>query len=82
MTGQPCRLEVIQRLKERRLNQTEAARALNISPRQAQRLLASFNHQGPQGLISQRRGKTSNHQLPTTLKNEALKLIQTHYYGF
>ena len=57
------RLEVMQRLKDKRLTQKEAARMLGMSVRQIKRLYRAYKAQGAKGLVSQRRGKPSNNRL-------------------
>jgi len=76
------RAEVLQRLKDKRLKQAEAASMLDISLRHIKRLLSAYSKLGPEALISKRRGKASNHQLPQKTKLRAIKLIQTYYSDF
>jgi predicted DNA-binding transcriptional regulator YafY len=57
------RLEVMQRLKDKRLTQKEAARMLGLSTRQVKRLWRAYRELGPPGLVSARRGKPSNNRL-------------------
>jgi transposase len=76
------RLEVMQKLQEKRLTQTEAARILNLSVRQIKRLFRAYKGQGAQGLISARRGKASNHQLDPDLVQQAVDLVYAHYRDF
>jgi transposase len=76
------RLEVMQRLKEKRLTQKEAARLLGISTRQVKRLWRTYRQKGAQGLVSQRRGKPSNNRLDAGLVQQALDLIKEKYEDF
>jgi transposase len=76
------RLEVMQRLKEKRLTQKEAARLLGISTRQVKRLWRIYRKKGAEGLVSQRRGKPSNNRLDAGLVQQALDLIQENYADF
>ena len=76
------RLDVMQRLGEKRLAQKEAAEMLGISTRQIRRLLGKYRQEGASGLVSQRRGKTSNHQLNAEIKQKGLDLLQGKYHGF
>nr|WP_249191095.1 ISNCY family transposase [Burkholderia cenocepacia] len=59
-----------------------AAERLGISRRQIERLVARYRAAGPVGLISQRRGHASNHQLPEDLAHRALSLIRERYADF
>jgi len=76
------RLEVMQRLKDKRLRQDEASRILGISVRQIKRLFRAYKDQGPPGLVSRRRGKPSNHQLDPQTVQKAIDLICEHYRDF
>jgi len=69
------RLEVMQRLKDKRLLQKEAAQLLGISLRQVKRLWRAYRKEGAKGLVSVRRGKPSNHRLDA-VNAAALDLIQ------
>ena len=54
------RLEILQRIEARRVNQTQAATMLGMTPRQMRRLVRSYRTQGPEGLESKKRGKVGN----------------------
>jgi transposase len=81
-TKELSRLEVMQRLKGKRLLQKEAANMLDISIRQIKRLWQKYQKQGAKGLISQRRGKASNHCLDAGISQQALDLIKKKYSDF
>jgi len=51
------RLEAMQRIKDKRLTQKEAAGMLELSVRQVKRLYRAYKARGAKGLISARRGK-------------------------
>ncbi len=76
------RLEILNRVLERRLTQAQAARQLGRSVRQIERLCRKLRIEGPRGLISQKRGRTSNRRLPSELRDRALELIQSRYRDF
>jgi transposase len=76
------RLEIMQRLKDKRLRQHEASRMLGISVRQVKRLFRAYKARGPSGLVSRRRGKPSNHQLDPNIMQRAIDLICEHYQDF
>jgi transposase len=76
------RLEVMQRLKDKRLTQKEAARLLGLSTRQVKRLWRAYREKGPPGLVSARRGKPSNNRLEADLVQEVLGLIKAKYDDF
>ena len=76
------RLEIMQRLRDKRLKQFEAGRMLGISVRQVKRLLRAYKEQGPTGLISKRRGRPSNNRLDPGTMQKAIDLIYEHYQDF
>jgi len=76
------RLEVMQRLDEKRMKQKAAAELLRVSERQVKRLLRRYREQGPSGLVSKRRGKPSSHQLAEETRREVLDLLKGKYKGF
>jgi transposase len=76
------RLEAMQRIKDKRLTQKEAARMLSLSVRQIKRLYRAYKVQGARGLVSQRRGKPSNHRLDVETQQKAIDLIYEHYRDF
>lgn len=76
------RLEVMQRLKEKRLTQKEAAQQLRISTRQVKRLWQAYREKGAKGLVSGRRGRPSNNRLDAGVTQQALDLIQEKYADF
>ena len=76
------RLEVMQKLEERRMRQKEAARILGVSVRHIKRLLKNYRHEGAQGLVSKRRGRSSNNRLSDGTSRKALGLLKSKYAGF
>jgi transposase len=76
------RLEVMQRMKEKRLKQKQAAAMLGLSVRQVKRLYRAYRKQGVKGLVSKRRGKPSNHRLDAGVAQQALDLIKEKYEDF
>ena len=76
------RLEVVQRVLERRLTQSAAATSLGLSTRQMKRLVARYRRHGAEGLVSGKRGKPSNRQLPTSFTEQVVALVREHYADF
>ncbi|MGU7883932.1 helix-turn-helix domain-containing protein [Burkholderia sp. AW50-3] len=58
------RLKVIEAVAECRLKPDQAAERLSLSERQVKRLVLRYRAAGVAGLVSDRRGRPSNHQLP------------------
>jgi len=76
------RLEIMQRLKEKRVTQKEASRMLGLSTRQVKRLWRTYKRAGAQGLISQRRGKPSNNRIAREVMQQAIDLLHSRYSDF
>ncbi len=76
------RLEILGRALERRLTQAQAAEQLGLSVRQVERLCRELRVEGAPGLVSKKRGRTSNRTLPSELRDRALELIQSRYHDF
>lgn len=76
------RLEVMQKLEEKRMRQKQAARILGLSVRQVKRLLRAYRDHGAYGLVSKRRGRPSNNRLPEETRRQALNLLKGKYKGF
>lgn len=76
------RLKVVEAVVEGRLMPWRAAERLGVSRRQIERLVARYRASGPVGLVSQRRGRPSNHQLPEDLAHRALSVIRERYADF
>lgn len=76
------RLEAMQRIKDKRLTQKEAARMLSLSVRQVKRLYRAYKAQGARGLVSRRRGQPSNNRLSAETQQKAIDLIYEHYRDF
>jgi transcriptional regulator GlxA family with amidase domain len=70
------RIELIQKVIEKRLKQHQAAQQLNLTVRQVKRLCKAYKQTGPQGLVSKHRGMPSNRRmdpLSTAMLNDPLR---------
>ena len=76
------RLEVLQKLSEKRMSQKEAGAMLNLSTRQIKRLLKAYRQTGVEGLVSKHRGRQGTNRLAENVKKRALNLLKTKYRGF
>jgi len=76
------RLEVMQKLSEKRMSQKEAGAMLGVSERHIKRLLKAYRKKGAAGLISRHRGRKGNHRLPAETKRKALDLLKGKSMGF
>jgi 2-methylcitrate dehydratase PrpD len=73
--GELSRLEVLRDLDQRRLTAAAAAQLLGLERRQVYRLLKAYRTEGPAGLISKRRGRSSNRRKPEAVRTKALIAI-------
>jgi transposase len=80
--GELSRLEVLRDLDQRRLTATAAAQLLGLERRQVYRLLKAYRTEGPAGLISKRRGRSSNRRKPEAVRTKALSVIRERYWDF
>jgi hypothetical protein len=76
------RLEVMQRLKDKRLRQKEAALLLGLSVHQVKRLWKSYRKEAAKGLISKKRGRVSNNRLDAGMVQGVLDLLKSKYSDF
>ena len=76
------RLEVMQRLKDKRLRQKEAAHLLGLSVRQVKRLWKNYRKQAARGLVSKKRGQVSNNHLDAGVVQAVLDLLKSKYPDF
>ena len=81
-TKELSRLEVMQKLEEKRMRQQEAARILGLSVRHVKRLLQAYRRHGAQELVSKRRGRPSNNRLSEETRRKALDLLRSKYQVF
>jgi hypothetical protein len=80
--GELSRLEVLRDLDQRRLTATAAVQLLGLERRQVYRLLKAYRTEGPGGLISKRRGRSSNRRKPEAVRTKALSVIRERYWDF
>jgi transposase len=76
------RLEVMERLQEKRIRQKAAAEVLGVGIRQIKRLLRAYRREGAAGLVSKQRGKPSHHQIDQGTEQAALDLLKGRYADF
>lgn len=76
------RVEVLERMKAKKMSQQKGADALGLSVRQVRRLQKKYTEKGAAGLIHQGRGKPSNNRLPTKTRQEAVNLLHSRYSDF
>lgn len=77
-TQELSRLQVIHDVLHKRLKQKDGAQILGICTRQIQRLISAYTANGPEGLVSAKRGKPSNHRHPEHFREYAMHLVSQH----
>jgi hypothetical protein len=76
------RLEVLLRVQSGRLRVADACVLIGLQRRQVFRLLRGLKQDGATSLLSNRRGKPSNHQLPAEVRILALSIVRERYADF
>jgi hypothetical protein len=75
--------DIFSKINQNKMTQQKAAEMLGLSDRHIRRLYAEFKKSGIISLVSQQRGKPSNHQLPTLLRALISELVTIELYeGF
>jgi hypothetical protein len=75
--------DIFSKINQNKMTQQKAAEVLGLSDRHVRRLYAKFKESGIISLVSQQRGKPSNHQLPTGHKARISELVTIELYeGF
>lgn len=75
------RPDLIEAYMAREITLAEVAESMELTRRQCSRLIKRYRELGPAGLVSRRRGKPGNHQLNTTIRDQALQLIRSRGRG-
>ena len=76
------RIEVLSKVLERRMTVVSAAHVLDLTTRQVQRLLKTFQAEGAAALRHKARGRPSNHRYVAGIGELAVQLVREHYYDF
>jgi transposase len=69
-------------LKGRKITQEMASKQLKISVRQVRRVYKRYETYGALGLISRKRGQTSNNRLPMDWREKIVEVLKNDYIGF
>ena len=74
---------IFSKISQKMITQRKAAEMLGLSDRHVSRLYAEFLEFGIDSLVSKKRGKPSNHQMPSGLKAQISELVTIDLYlGF
>lgn len=76
------RLQIIRDSVSRQITQEQAADRIGISTRQVKRLVQRYRVEGPQGLVSRRRGQRPNNAFTPDFRNLVISLVRDKYPDF
>lgn len=76
------RLVVVRRVESKDLNIRKAAKELDISMRQMRRVWKRYQQLGPEGIISQRKGKPNCRKLPDDFRKKVLNILHEKYADY
>ncbi len=76
------RYEVIQRLINKEINGTEAAKQIGLTVRQIKNIKAKVKKHGIKGILHALRGKSGNKQLPDKIIKKIKKIVNDKYHDF
>ncbi len=76
------RYHIIRQVLSKQITQIKAAELMGIKPRQLRNLIGAVKKSGKKGLISKRRGKTSNRAYHRKFKSQVMALVRERYPDF
>jgi len=76
------RLSIMKQIKSKKLKQREGSESLSLSLRQTQRLIRSYREEGPEGLISKRRGKANIRKMSIERRLKIVATVREKYPDF
>jgi len=68
------RLEIMRRHERKEITLLKASEEIGLSYKQTKRIWKKYQKKGAKGLLSKKRGRASNNQLPQKLKDEVLSI--------
>ena len=80
--GELSRYDTLLRVKRRELRVEDAAMLLGVCRRQVYRLLGRLRADGPDALVSWKRGRSSNRDFGDAFRARVLDLVREHYHDF
>jgi len=76
------RLDIIQKVENKLLNQKDGAKQLGITTHQFRRVQCRYRLEGAKGIVSKHRGKKSNNKFSDEFKLKIITLVKTYYLDF
>lgn len=80
--GELSRYDTLLRVKRRELRVEDAAVLLGLTRRQVSRLLIRLREEGPEGLVSRKRGRPSNRRHSDAFRDQVIALVREYYSDF
>ena len=80
--GELSRYDTLLRVKRRELRVEDAAVLLGLTRRQVSRLLIRLREEGPEGLVSRKRGRPSNRRHSDIFRDQVIAIVREHYSDF
>lgn len=80
--GELSRHDTLLRFERGELRIEDVAVLLGVCRRQVYRLLDRLRADGPEGLVSWKRGRPSNRSVKAEMRNQILGLVRQHYHDF
>jgi len=76
------RLQIIQKVLGKEINQQEAAEVLRISDRQVRRVVKRVREEGAKGVVHQLRGREGNRKIDQKIRSQVIRIYRKVYEGF
>ena len=80
--GELSRYDTLLRFERGELRVEDAAMLLGVCRRQVYRLYGRLREDGPETLVSWKRGRPSNRAFKAELRTRVLDLVREHYHDF
>ena len=78
-TKERRRAEVIAAVVSKQLRQWKAAELLSLAPRHVKRLVSRYRREGPQGMVSRRKGRPSGNATPVEERRRIVSLLRNGF---
>ena len=80
--GELSRYDTLQRVERGELRVEDAVDLIGVSRRQVYRLLGRLRTDGPEALVSWKRGRPSNRSFSSAFRSRVIDLVRQHYNDF
>jgi len=76
------RLQIIQKVLGRQINQQKAAEVLRLTDRQIRRIVKRIREEGEKGIVHRLRGREGNRRIDSKVKDRVVGIYRKVYEGF